>query len=314
MPNYLLTGDLGKASMTGLFPSLRNITYFQKRVSRLTKKELYRVYENGNINDFKRISSLPEEVDGILIRFGTRITLRASITYNTNAAIKLASEKLAARLKMQQEDVRIPKTFKASDVSIATINNEPELFPLIARPLVHAQGKELYVVNSVADYKKLPKNIGYYSQFIPKDSEYRVHAAHGKILSVMRKPAPEDPTQVAWNRHQTEDPFTPIPWSEWNFDVCLQAMKAIKALGLDFGAVDVIAKDGIAYVLEVNTAPSLATSPYMLEKYANYFNWLCASATAREHFDFTQYKKVESLSWKGFDFEDRAPRPKASRS
>lgn len=314
MSNFILTGDLGKASISGLYPLLRNVTYIQKRISKKTGKVLYRTYTEPNT--FTRSSDLTAlEPGSKLIRFGTRIPLTSSITYNKISAIKTSSEKFQAREILKREEVRIPFTISKEKLVETGIVSLAEYFPLIARPLTHAQGKNLYVVNSLADYKKLPQDIGYFSQFIPKDSEYRVHAAHGKILAVMQKPAPDDPSQVAWNRHQNDDadPFIPIQWREWQFDVCLQALHAIKALGLDFGAVDVISKDGVAYVLEVNTAPSLSTSPYMTNKYANYFNWLFASDNVREHFDFTQYKKVESLSWKDFDFEDRPPRPRNSR-
>jgi glutathione synthase/RimK-type ligase-like ATP-grasp enzyme len=45
------------------------------------------------------------------------------------------------------------------------------------------------------------------------------------------------------------------------------AVKAVEALGLDFGAVDlVVDHQGLEYVLEVNTAP--ACSPKTLQAYA----------------------------------------------
>ncbi len=52
-------------------------------------------------------------------------------------------------------------------------------------------------------------------------------------------------------------------------DVKTQAIEAIRALGLAFGAVDVIwnEKQQKAYVLEVNTAPGLCGQT--LEDYAN---------------------------------------------
>lgn len=49
------------------------------------------------------------------------------------------------------------------------------------------------------------------------------------------------------------------------------AIKAVQSLGLDFGAVDmVIGDDGNAYVLEVNTGPSLQVETG-LEAYTNKF-------------------------------------------
>jgi predicted ATP-grasp superfamily ATP-dependent carboligase len=66
---------------------------------------------------------------------------------------------------------------------------------------------------------------------------------------------------------------------EVDFAVQDLAMNAIKALGLDFGAVDVIIRRGKAYILEVNSAPGLegrtlqayveAIKEYLNEQFAN---------------------------------------------
>ncbi|MNL18562.1 hypothetical protein D3C87_1397120 [compost metagenome] len=68
---------------------------------------------------------------------------------------------------------------------------------------------------------------------------------------------------------RNEDGITPP-------DVLVQAVNAVKALGLDFGAVDVIFndKEQKAYVLEVNTAPGLAgeTLQGYVKRFAQYVN------------------------------------------
>lgn len=52
-----------------------------------------------------------------------------------------------------------------------------------------------------------------------------------------------------------------------------QAVLAVTSLGLDFGAVDgLIGEDGLPYILEINTAPSLRET--MLEKYVGAFDKL----------------------------------------
>ena len=51
-----------------------------------------------------------------------------------------------------------------------------------------------------------------------------------------------------------------------------EALKAVAALELDFGAVDVVVdKEGKAYVLEVNTAPGLENQQ-TIQAYTNAFN------------------------------------------
>jgi D-alanine-D-alanine ligase-like ATP-grasp enzyme len=52
------------------------------------------------------------------------------------------------------------------------------------------------------------------------------------------------------------------------------AIAAVASLGLDFGAVDVILREGKAYVLEVNTAPGIegATLSAYLEAFRHEFH------------------------------------------
>jgi len=85
--------------------------------------------------------------------------------------------------------------------------------------------------------------------------------------------------------------------------VLLEAIKAVKAVGLDMGGVDVMLKDGVAYVLEVNTAPTLNTSPYVAKRWCMYWDWLFASETRKEHWDYTKFKKGSSLILKNYQLK-----------
>lgn len=49
------------------------------------------------------------------------------------------------------------------------------------------------------------------------------------------------------------------------------AIQAIQAIGLDFGAVDIVSKGNTGYVLEVNTAPGLSDEGSALQAYTNAF-------------------------------------------
>ena len=113
----------------------------------------------------------------------------------------------------------------------------------------------------------------------------------------MEKPAPHDKSTVAWNRAVVHEEWEAIPWSEFHFNACLEALKAVQALGLDTGGVDVMIRGDEAVVLEVNTAPTLISSPYVSSRWAEYFNWLFTPGK-KEHWDFTQFKKAESFAWK----------------
>lgn len=101
-----------------------------------------------------------------------------------------------------------------------------------------------------------------YTKYIKKCHEFRVHVAFGEVIDVQRKmrcrDTPDD--QVNWQIRNHTNGFifgreeVELP------DIALeQAVVAVEALELDFGAVDVIYNShyDAYYVLEVNTAPGL---------------------------------------------------------
>lgn len=120
--------------------------------------------------------------------------------------------------------------------------------------------KEKWDAN-IAEYQN-----GYCMEFIDKKREFRVHATRLGVLYVTER-HPKNPNLLIWN------------WT--NESVCgdkevLPALEklglaAIKAIGYDFGGVDVMMdSDGKAYATEVNSAPALETT-HSVSKYADYF-------------------------------------------
>jgi predicted ATP-grasp superfamily ATP-dependent carboligase len=106
-----------------------------------------------------------------------------------------------------------------------------------------------------------------YTEFIPNEREYRLHVCGGVVISVQRKyleRAHLDDHGYIKN-HQHGYVFQ-TPQKELNKSRQEAAIAAVEALGLDFGAVDlVVDRDNKEYVLEVNTAPAL--SPLRLQHY-----------------------------------------------
>jgi glutathione synthase/RimK-type ligase-like ATP-grasp enzyme len=100
-----------------------------------------------------------------------------------------------------------------------------------------------------------------YTLYIPKKEEYRVHVFSGEVKDVQRKIRDPKREPKNWRIRNHDNGFI---FARANLDVpeevLTQAKAAVSALGLDFGAVDVVypAKRKKAYVLEVNTAPGLA--------------------------------------------------------
>lgn len=133
----------------------------------------------------------------------------------------------------------------------------------ILRPGKHAQGKNVHVIPSEAEGLELATQLSqryqgdiYIRPFIDKVAEYRVYVMCGKVVTVAKK-TPADPSAIAWNVAQGGR-FDVVRFSEWPLEACRVALGAFKMSGLHFSGVDVMVdEEGKAYVIELNSAPSL---------------------------------------------------------
>lgn len=101
-----------------------------------------------------------------------------------------------------------------------------------------------------------------YVQYVPKKDEYRIHVSNGEVIDMQRKAMQRglDREQVNWKVRNHRNGFVFVREGvEPPEEVIEQAKLAVKTVGLDFGAVDVIWNNHYnkAYVLEINTAPGL---------------------------------------------------------
>jgi hypothetical protein len=101
-----------------------------------------------------------------------------------------------------------------------------------------------------------------YVRYIKKSQEYRVHVMGEYVVDVQRKARSKDvqDEDVNWQvRNHTNGFIYAREGFETPESVKVQAILAVEALGLDFGAVDIIWNDREQkpYVLEVNCAPGL---------------------------------------------------------
>lgn len=130
------------------------------------------------------------------------------------------------------------------------------------------KGSGIHIATKPADMPYAPL----YTQFQPDCDEFRVHVAFGKVINFQQKKR---------KNGVKCDPYVRSEENGWVFCrkgvvlpeiVGKEAVKAVAALGLDFGGVDMLHKPwpGKAMVLEVNTAPGLDYE-YGIEAYTEAF-------------------------------------------
>lgn len=304
----ILVGRDGRPSMKTVFAKMVSTANLVVRRNLKSGKGYLRIYSDANVESYKKSPKNELSLAGKkVIRWGNRIeapTSKNTIVYNKSEAIANGSNKKLAREIFAREKVRCPRLL---DDTLAESTFVDSIFPIIARPSTHAKGKNFVTLNSYNDfithYRKYAPKGWYYSEFINKEREFRVHCAHGKVLSVMEKTRGTD--SIAWNRAVTGEPFTKVLQANYHFSVCFQALKAVQKLGLDFAGVDVLLFKDKAYVLEVNTSPTLNSSEVVSAQYAKYFDWLNRCDKRREHWDFTKFKNASSFAWKQFQLTDQ---------
>lgn len=307
----ILVGKDGRPSMKGTFSKMvSNVELFVRRrvTGRRTGrvKEWFRKYINSNSNIFSKVKiEAADFTDKIIIRWGNRIEIdtTGSVVYNKAKAIEKATDKKETRRILAEAGISVPR---AVTPICDNIN-----YPVIARPSVHAKGRNFIILKNVNEFQRHFDNNEhrgwYYSEFVDKVKEYRVHCAHGRILNYLEKPNPGN-GQIAWNRALNGEAFTNVKWSDYDSRIALECLKAVKAIGLDFAGVDVIVDaQGNPYILELNTSPTLNSSEYSMQRYAKYFDWLGKTTERREHHELKEFKKASNYAWHDYHFEDREP-------
>jgi glutathione synthase/RimK-type ligase-like ATP-grasp enzyme len=124
-----------------------------------------------------------------------------------------------------------------------------------------SRGDGIVVITDSENIPQLPL----YTKLIPKAREYRVHVFNGEVIDIQqkrrRKVEEGEEVQdgviknVAHGWVFCRDDITPPPT-----DIHEVAIRAVRALGLDFGGVDILSKNDSCYVLEVNSAVGLEGS------------------------------------------------------
>jgi len=178
---------------------------------------------------------------------------------NSFASVALASNKLATFRALENQDgIRIPAYTTDPAIAVGWLGKGGGV--VVRHRLSGHSGDGIEMVTEPAT--ELPR-APLYVQYIKKQKEFRVHVVYGEVIDVQEKRKRNDlPEGFEANfqvrNHQTGWVYCREAITE-PAELRPMAIATTLALGLDFGAVDIIwnEKRNECYVLEVNTAPGL---------------------------------------------------------
>lgn len=176
-----------------------------------------------------------------------------------NPDISNVTNKRVMRELFAEHGVPMPKLIPLEDVLLYL---QTTATPVIGRSERHSKGRGLWRIDSPERLKlavrgtRKKKPATHFMEVVDAPREYRVHIFLGKSIRISEKAFNEDKSE-----YTTVKPHHNVK------HVRKAAKKALKAVGLDFGAVDILADDTQCWVLEVNAAPGLGgTMPALYAK------------------------------------------------
>lgn len=185
-------------------------------------------------------------------------------------AVQLASNKADTFKILKNAEINIPEFTFSKEEANGWYNDGSRV---VCRTLLTGHsGAGIILVSAASNIPLVDAPL--YVKYYPKECEYRVHVFDGQVIDVQQKRRRTDydgEVDMQVRNHQTGWVYCR---NSYNPPVCIdqikeQCVKSVKALGLDFGAVDVIysKKHNKFWILEVNTAPGMEGTT--VEIYAN---------------------------------------------
>lgn len=239
---------------------------------------------------------VPADTD-VVVRWGTttKTPKPEKMVINTADAIRGSTDKGGMRLAAN----KIGLTARTWG-SLEDLQKEDDVGKVVVRPRHHSRSEKLFLC---ATYEELMAAVkvcgievdekgytGYYiSDYVEKTQEFRVFVAGGRAFMVYNK-KPKSKSEVSWGCVE-QGSLEYVAWSEWPTFVVENAIKAFNLSKLDFGAVDVMVKDGKAFFLEINTAPEVWA--YYGQRFADVISYIVNNGKARlEVKDWKNWKNL----------------------
>lgn len=230
-----------------------------------------------------------------VIRLGSTTELNDTITkggkrieINTVEAIKNSASKLRMKNCFQRDNVKtadwgIATNARLTDDNSGIVWSQPGLddytikFPIVAKHIFGSRGRGNYLIQNSSEFHKwlMGKELSnyIYERFYNYNREYRLHVTEDGCFYTCRKMLKTDtPEDKKWFRNDSNSNWwvesnegfdKPVNWEK----IEAECVKALKSVGLDFGAVDLrvqssknrdgnMRPDPDFIVIEINSAPS----------------------------------------------------------
>lgn len=169
---------------------------------------------------------------------------------NSQHALQNNTDKLEAHRQLSEAGVPVP------DWATSREEFREELdYPVLGRQREHARGEDINLILQWRDDYFTDNE--WFVDYVPTDREYRMHVVDGEVVCTHEKRKQSDAPNHPYIRNSETGYIFMEPREQPPTEQL--AIDAVGALGLDFGAVDIIREEETNdfYVLEVNSAPSL---------------------------------------------------------
>lgn len=177
------------------------------------------------------------------------------VNHPSNVAI--AANKRSTFQLLKEHNVSIPEYTAERETALGWIQAGNLV---VCRTLLSSHsGRGIVLSDSVDNLVPAPL----YSLYVKKKHEFRVHVINGRVVDVQQKRRRSDQVGTGSINNQIRNHANGWIYARENIeepeDLRSSAVAAVSALGLDFGAVDIVwnAHRNKCYVLEVNSAPGL---------------------------------------------------------
>ena len=237
------------------------------KMSSMSSKTLSRYFQTKRIYPDRKFK--PKDGD-IIINWG--ITKRLPVLEQSNADFRLinhpnavakATNKITTLNVFRRAGIPSPSFYLTMEEAENALFRGEKLF---ARTIVTGrEGKGIIVVDSPDELPEAPL----YTTYFKNDREFRVHVFNGEVIDyVEKKKMSKKRAQEMGIDISNRDGLVRNLKKGWSFcrkDISLPqvvsdvALDAIEALGMDFGAVDIVydSETGVPVVLEINSAPGM---------------------------------------------------------